>query len=111
MRVHEELLYEKIGDCIRSRRAELGWSQWQLAQEVGLERTSITNIEKGRQHAPLHIIYIICFALRVDPCNLLPPPSEVSIQESAPIAVDLTTTRPKTDAFVANLQKRLASKG
>lgn len=53
-------------------------TQARLAELVGLERTSITNIEKGMQKVPLHVLYRICEALRVSPADMLPPSSELA---------------------------------
>jgi hypothetical protein len=50
-------------------------------------RTSITNIEAGRQKAPLHVIYTICDALDVDPLKILPTPSEVRQQVHEEVAI------------------------
>lgn len=43
-----------------------------LASLVSLTRTSITNIEKGRQKILLHTIVDIASTLRVAPADLLP---------------------------------------
>ena len=47
-------------------------TQSKLGDLVGLSRTSITNIEKGRQHVALHQVFAIASALRVSPSALLP---------------------------------------
>jgi transcriptional regulator with XRE-family HTH domain len=60
----------------RHREQRSGMTQEKLAQIVGLSRTSITNIEKGRQHIALHQLYAIAEALRVRPDALLPSPRE-----------------------------------
>ena len=52
-------------------------SQAQLAAVVGLERTSITNIERGNQKFPLHVLYRICSALNADIEDVLPSLSEL----------------------------------
>ena len=44
-----------------------------LAKLVGLTRTSLTNIEKGRQKILLHTFADLAAALRVAPAELLPP--------------------------------------
>lgn len=47
-------------------------TQEKLAQIIGLSRTSVTNIEMGRQHVSLHHIYAIADALGVHPDVFLP---------------------------------------
>ena len=49
-------------------------TQFRLGMLVGLSRTSITNIEKGRQHVSLHHVYRIADALGIAPDKLLPAP-------------------------------------
>lgn len=68
----EEALYREIGWRIRKERDELGFSQADLAQEIGLTRTSIVNIEAGRQRLPIHMLYAVAHALGVPATCLLP---------------------------------------
>ena len=67
-------LYIALGRLVRSRRAQVGLTQDELARRVGMTRTSITNIESGRQKVQLHTLYDIADALDVAPEALLPPP-------------------------------------
>jgi len=48
-------------------------SQEAFAKAVGLSRTSITNIERGRQPVSLHTLYFMADILGVGPADLLPP--------------------------------------
>jgi len=48
-------------------------SQQAFAKAVGLSRTSITNIERGRQPISLHTLYFMADILGVEPSDLLPP--------------------------------------
>jgi transcriptional regulator with XRE-family HTH domain len=54
-------------------------SQDAFAKAVGLSRTSITNIERGRQPVSLHTLYSMADILGVEPADLLPPPSKTSV--------------------------------
>jgi DNA-binding XRE family transcriptional regulator len=65
-------LYRKLGENIRKCRTQRKLSQDELAKLVGLNRTSMTNIEKGRQHPPLHTLCEIIEHLKVDISELLP---------------------------------------
>lgn len=47
-------------------------SQKMVADRVDLGRTSITNIEAGRQHFPLHLLWDLASAVGVQPEELLP---------------------------------------
>lgn len=68
----DEMLYREIGLRVRKERKELGFSQMELAEEVGLTRTSIVNIETGRQRLPIHVLYSVAEALGVSVTCLLP---------------------------------------
>ena len=54
-------------------------TQEKLGRMVGLSRTSITNIEKGRQHIALHQLFDLANALNVQPHVLLPEPKGGSV--------------------------------
>jgi DNA-binding XRE family transcriptional regulator len=60
-------------------RRKQGISQEMLADELGLSRTSITNIEKGRQPVQLHTLYIIARLLSIDIKELLPSPKVMDL--------------------------------
>jgi len=49
-------------------------SQEVLAERSNLSRTSIVNIERGRQGVSLATLYRLAAALNVPPTALLPPP-------------------------------------
>lgn len=84
--IDEKRLYEMMGRSIRElRTSRLGangaMTQAELAKAVGLERTSITNLEKGSQKVPLHVLYAVCLVLGADVADVLPPLSEVTRRE------------------------------
>lgn len=64
-----------------------------LASLVSLTRTSVTNIEKGRQKILLHTIVDIAKALRVSPADLLPEATSASENELD----DLLKGRPRKE--------------
>lgn len=47
--IRAEKFYEVLGKSIRSRREALKMTQGDLGDRLGLSRTSVTNIECGRQ--------------------------------------------------------------
>jgi transcriptional regulator with XRE-family HTH domain len=71
MKDHSEF-YKQVGQSIRTRRGK-NLSQEALACAVGLTRTSISNIESGRQKMLLHTFVDIADALKVEASTLLPP--------------------------------------
>ena len=64
-------VYQAIGARIRMIREALGLEQKGLAERVGLVRTSIVNIESGRQRILLHDVTAIARGLGVTEKHLL----------------------------------------
>lgn len=64
-------LYGQLGGQIATARKSRGITQQYLAAAVGLTRTSLTNIEAGRQRPPLHVVIAIAQALDVEPSALI----------------------------------------
>ena len=75
-------LYREFGRLLRQRRKDAHLSQDEVANSVGLARTSITNIETGRQHVSLHMLYALANAVGARPHELLPD-SAILLQEDA----------------------------
>jgi transcriptional regulator with XRE-family HTH domain len=67
-----EEFYKVVGERIKDERKKQGYTQNDLADAVELSRTSVTNIESGRQKYPLHKLWEIAKFLRVDMAQLLP---------------------------------------
>lgn len=67
-----DVLYIEFGRRLREAREASHLSQDAVAKRVGLSRTSITNIERGRQHVSLHMLYRFASAVGTQPSELLP---------------------------------------
>ena len=109
--VDERRLYQVLGKRLKviretqhSTRGRL--TQAKLAGEVGLERTSITNIERGNQKVPLHVLYRICDALQVPINEVLPPLSEIKTTNAQPALEELTFAG-RTQKVTPLLKQRL----
>lgn len=72
----------KIKDAIRENirrlrerhpKTDRKVTQAELAQAIGIERATLTNIEAGNQRAPIHIIYRLCDYFSVPLEEILPP--------------------------------------
>ena len=70
--MNKNLIYKTFGLKLRDARKRAGLTQVDLADRVGLSRTSITNIEKGRQGIPLHMLLQLASAVGVQAVGLLP---------------------------------------
>ena len=62
-----EPIYVRLGSVIRERRLRLGLTQEQLAARINLTRTSLCNIEIGRQRVLLSDLWDIARALETSP--------------------------------------------
>ncbi len=88
MEIDEDSLYIRIGEMLRARRDQLGMKQGELADAIGLRRTSVSNIESGRQKAPLHLIYKMCSVLGIDIATILPPVEELTRPDLVAVTID-----------------------
>jgi transcriptional regulator with XRE-family HTH domain len=68
---HDEF-YAAVGSNVRSKRTESGMSQSMLANRIGFTRSSVANLEAGRQRIALHLFVKIEQALDCQPGDLLP---------------------------------------
>ena len=60
-----------FGSRVRLRRAELGFSQEELAGVSGLHRTYIGAVERGERNISLANVIRIAAALELDPAELV----------------------------------------
>jgi transcriptional regulator with XRE-family HTH domain len=69
-----DAVYRAFGNLVRLHREQQRnrLSQEELGRLVGLSRTSIVNIEKGRHHLVIHQLLAFARALKVPPEALLP---------------------------------------
>ena len=78
----EYAIYSALGRIIRNGREAAGLTQDKLAARVGLTRTSITNIEQGKQRIQIHTLYDIAQALNLSPRALLPTTPTTATDET-----------------------------
>ena len=60
-----------LGAKVAQLREALGWTQADLAKRIALTRTSVANIEAGRQRVLLHDVEKISAAFQTTPKALL----------------------------------------
>ena len=79
----QQKLYARIGDRVRQIRETHSprMSQEELGQILKLQRTSITNIERGNQKPTLDALYLLCehFGLKLE--DVLPAVADVTVHE------------------------------
>lgn len=77
---NQSQIYNYIGEYLRDARKSKHMRQKDVAALVGLTRTSIVNMESGKQRIPLHIMYKLCAALDVEAWDLLPAVKDVCVK-------------------------------
>jgi len=82
MAINERLLYTSIGACLKAQRQALRFTQQHLAERLGVERTSVANIESGMQRPPVHLLYRYCDIFQMEIGDLLPALRDV-VQDDA----------------------------
>lgn len=86
----ENELYRALGSNISTRRRALGLTQATLADDVGMSRASLANIERGNQKVLLHHVYRIADALALPDLRQLLPAGRLDVPvttDSAPSAI------------------------
>jgi len=77
--LNEDELYKIVGENLASaRKSLLKITQLDMAERLNLTRTSISNIERGKQKAPLSLIYMYCLEVNKEITDILPNLSELS---------------------------------
>jgi transcriptional regulator with XRE-family HTH domain len=105
--------YVAVGKKIRTVRNEAGLSQTVLARQIGFNRSSIANLEAGRQRIALHLFALIAQALDTEPATLLPDMR--LLEDASPAAIDnlnrhLAGTSETTQDFVRGTVAQVTSK-
>lgn len=77
MAINKELLYQSIGEKIKLWRKRKNLSQDALGEKANIKRAYVSQIEKGKKHPPLSVLYHICLALDCDIKDLLPDIADV----------------------------------
>ena len=96
--VNRGLLLQEFGILLAGERRRKHLSQAQFAARVGLSRTSVTNIERGRQAVQLYQLYAFASALQLDVVKLLP-------KEAALAGTGPPTNDDKRNRYIADAMK------
>ena len=64
--------YRDVGGRVRTARVSKRLTQEDLASKLGLTRSSVANLEAGRQRVPLHVLVLISELLETPISELLP---------------------------------------
>lgn len=86
----EGRLYRLVGERVKRARMSAGLSQAKLAKKLGMSRTSVVNIEIGRQRPPLHVLWDIATYLGTEVVLLIPSEAEY-LDDAEPLKLDPET--------------------
>lgn len=75
-----------LGNVIRQRRKDLGWDQARLAQETGVSRQWIIDIEKGKPRAELQLVLRSLNVLGIE-LDAYARESAASVARKSPLAL------------------------
>lgn len=67
----ERWLSIAVGKILADRRQELGLTQSSVAAKLRIQRTSLSNIESGKQVLVLDVFYNLCEILKLSPAQVL----------------------------------------
>ena len=96
----------RIGEQIRARRAQYGWSLRDLATRIHRQPSRISEIETGQANSSLDSLAVIAAAMRMRVVLVPEDRLEEALRMSQPEREARTTTSPKTafdEFFVPSL--------
>ena len=64
-------LLATLGDRIRRRRKLAGWTQVQLAERIGIDRTFLADVERGKRNISILNLDLIAKGLEISLSRLL----------------------------------------
>lgn len=91
-------LYSELGRKIRHVRESKQFTQGELAKRLGISRASVVNIEAGRQHTPLHLLWQLAEMLGTELTSLIPSREEM-LAPAKRVQLDQETIQKIEDAF------------
>ncbi len=80
-----------VGERIKKRRAELGWTQDQLAQKAGISKSFLSDLENGKRSVSAHNLLDLARALGVSLDFLMT--GEVSQDQATEVPIPASLAR------------------
>jgi transcriptional regulator with XRE-family HTH domain len=104
-----ETIYKTVGRRVKRARSGANLTQDDLAQKISLSRTSIANLERGRQRIMVHCLDEIANALNVPISSLLPTRTSENLEERTRKVID--TVSDSDEAAAAFISEGLKKAG
>jgi transcriptional regulator with XRE-family HTH domain len=77
--ISQDEFARQLGRLVAEGRKAVGMSQKDFGEALSLSRTSIANIECGRQAVSLYTVYRMAVILKRDPVDLMPSAAETGL--------------------------------
>ena len=97
--MRDAVLRRVFGRNLFNARNKKGLTQERLAQLANLKRTSVTNIEKGRQSISLPALYDLACALDMEVHDLLPTMRQLQDLASSEARIPKSTEKAKAEVL------------
>lgn len=65
-----DVALKALGERIRQRRSSLGWTQEELADRAGIDRSYIGGVERGVRNLTFTVLCRLCVPLQCDVSDL-----------------------------------------
>ena len=99
--------YNDFGARVRRRRQQLGWTQEQLARELGVSTSFIGHVERGSRKASLETLVSIAKCMNVSADYLLATSLEIPSPQEYPQPLHDPHKRTKFCELVRDLHRYL----
>ncbi|MCI0391650.1 MAG: helix-turn-helix domain-containing protein [Acidobacteria bacterium] len=107
-----EPVYQRIGERLRQLRELAGLTQEEVAHLMRVSRTSICNVEKGRQRMLAHQIFDYAVIYDVEPALIFTEQiTEQSVWVESALTRHLDQAERAFSAEIARLKKAIAKNG
>jgi len=67
-----EDLLTRLGDRVRKLRKKRGWTQAEMAEKVGIDRSFLADVERGKRNISIVNLHVIAGGLQASLSKLLP---------------------------------------
>ena len=104
--LNQDKLYTTIGARVKALRNQAELSQDQLADRLGLLRTSVSNIESGKKRLTIARLYRLSAALGSDLSEILPPVKDF-IDSDIFHPIDVDNLPEKADLIMKKLRREM----
>ena len=97
--------WAEVGARVREARLAVGWDQSQLAQKLGIDRTSVVRIESGERRVSALELYRLAEALQVPLAHFVTRSPAAVVTRRAPLTEDVDAAARATYRLDAQLEQ------